>query len=82
MSAREMLEAAGVDTTEESWATFQIAKVHEDLAYRLESVKGHAILTLATSERQVSMEFFRGAHALRKAKGRLGRLKRGEEAAA
>ena len=78
LSARQILERAGVDLTEEAWATLQIAKVHTDLAYRLETVEDHAIVTFA-QERQVRIEFWQGPIALRQARARINRIKRGEE---
>ena len=54
-SAAMMLEAAGLNVLARD--TLQVAKIHEDLAYRL-------------------------SMPLRKARGRINRLKRGEEALA
>ena len=77
-SAATMLEDAGVNI-HSRWR-LQIAKVHEDLAYRLSApLSDWAIVTLATADGAITERHFDGAHALRKARGWLGRLKRGEE---
>lgn len=77
-SAHTMLADAGFNP--DGRFTFQVAKIHTDLAYRLAMpVKGWAIVTFAAADGTATEEHFNGTYALRCARGRINRLKRGEE---
>lgn len=76
-SAQQILTDAGVNIP--TWdERLQIAKIHGDLAYMLTTFDNATCATIATADGRATCEWFDGAHATRKARGWINRLKRGE----
>ena len=73
MKALDILNTAGLHTGPE---TMQVAKIHTDLAYRLECIGGDHTVALVHTDGTVSVTFFQGPDTLRRARTHIARLKR------
>ena len=58
--------------------TLQVAKIHTDLAYRLERTHEGWSVALADRDGNVEITFFEGRDTLRRARTHVNRRKRGE----